>query len=540
MKVWEFDTELRAESINEEAEKSWQWYQEHVGNRAIPKVEFLFTAVEYFEHFLEAYGEPCTVHWKISKVWGNISYNCIVDGPEIDPIGQYDDDTWYSRYFMRNYEKGARYHYDRKRHQNHIQFEAPLKPKKRSMIRQILLAFLLAVAVFFVLRLFPETVKDMALNGIITPVFNKITVMIAGMATPLVFLSVIGGIVGVGSSTKVGQIGGKFVSNMMVCYGFTATVLSAVAVMFYGLSSVSSGGDAGAVGELVKLVLDMMPNNLFECFVNDNALQVIVLAIFIGDVLLLMGDKAAGLHSAVESLEGLVNKMMTLLCKLLPAVVFLGVLRILFMDISETARLAKTAVAFVLCAIAIEIFVMIRFRVITGASPFKLFKVQIPTTMMNLATSSQVGTMPENMRCLKEDVGVDEKLLNFCLPLGIVTYMPNGAAFLGLVGWGIADLSGVPINGLSLVKIAVISVVVAIAAPPIPGSAFAVMPIIFSTCSIPLTYYSLAIILGTVLGYFLPVLNGYALQLETIITAYKLGQIDMEKFAKFKAGSGEK
>jgi len=192
-------------------------------------------------------------------------------------------------------------------------------------------------------------------------------------------------------------------------------------------------------------------------------------------------------------------------------------------------------VGFIICSAIVIAFVVIRARVITGASIGKLFKLQMPTTMLNLATSSQAGTMPENTRCCKEDMGIDGKLVDFCLPMGLVTYMPNGTVFLALVGWSMAEFTGTPVDAVGLIKLAVVSVVVAIAAPPIPGSAFAVMPIILSTCSIPMTSYSIAIILGTILGYFCPVLNGYCLQLETFVTAYKLGKIDPEKFKKFYA-----
>ena len=74
----------------------------------------------------------------------------------------------------------------------------------------------------------------------------------------------------------------------------------------------------------------------------------------------------------------------------------------------------------------------------------------------------------------------------------------------------------------------VMAIIVAIAAPPIPGSALTVFPIMLSVAGIPLDYYPVAIILGTVLGYFLPVLNGFCLQLEMVLIADKLDMIDRD------------
>jgi len=540
MKLWESDEVLCIDDFDKRAEANYEAYKELVGKRAIPKTEYTFNAVEAMEHIVELYGNNCNTHWKVYKLFGQYHFDISINGPRKEPVNPYEDESYYSRYYMRNYARAPRYHYDERRQLNHLVYDAPLLPKKMTMMKKILLAILLALVVYFLLGLFPENVKTTILDNVSTPIFSKITAIISGVATPLVFISVISGIIGVGSSATVSKIGGQFIKCMMLAYAFAAVAFSAIAVLFYGVSSISSSGDSSAIGELITLVLDMMPSNLFACFVNDNALQVIVLAIFVGIVLLILADKAKPIADAIEVLGDLINKMMTILCKLLPLIVFLGVLNILCMDIGHISGVYKVVVAFVICAIAIEAFVMIRLRVVTGASPFKLFKVQIPTTMMNLTTSSQVGTMPENVRCLREDVGIDEKLINFCTPLGVVTYMPNGAAFIGFVAWCMAELTATPVDFLGLVKIAIVSVVIAIAAPPIPGSAFAVMPIIFSACGIPLDYYSVAIVLGTILGYFLPVLNGYALQLETIITAYKLDMIDKEKFARFAASSKKK
>ena len=155
--------------------------------------------------------------------------------------------------------------------------------------------------------------------------------------------------------------------------------------------------------------------------------------------------------------------------------------------------------------------------------------MQWPTALINLATSSQVSALQENIKCCKEKFGIDSNLVDFSIPLCLVAYMPCGATFLGATVYGLGDLSNIPIDGSFIFKIAFLAVVIAIAAPPIPGSAFAVMPIMMAGCGVPDTYYSLAIVLGTVLGYFTPMLNGYCMQLELLIVSTKLNMIDKSK-----------
>ena len=81
----------------------------------------------------------------------------------------------------------------------------------------------------------------------------------------------------------------------------------------------------------------------------------------------------------------------------------------------------------------------------------------------------------------------------------------------------------------TLVKLALVSIIVAIAAPPIPGSAFAVLPILFSACGTDASMMPLAIVVGSTVGYLLPAMNGYCLQQELLMTACKTGNISPEE-----------
>lgn len=132
---------------------------------------------------------------------------------------------------------------------------------------------------------------------------------------------------------------------------------------------------------------------------------------------------------------------------------------------------------------------------------------------------------------------MDGKFTDFSLPLGIVVYMPNGAIMLGSIVWVLTDMSLGAVDLVMLIRIALVAVIVAIAAPPIPGSAFAVMPIMFSVCGTDLSMMPLAVIVGSTVGYLLPAMNGYCLQLELLMTAWKSNMVDKEAFKRIESAS---
>lgn len=487
-----------------------------------------------------AYGEDAVVHirGKKNRV-GGVRLDYIHQGDARDPLEETDDEMRFTQELLERFCYSPRYDYISRRKQNIISVTFPLKPVKNRMLKNIMAAVLLAGLCRLLLMLFPDGAATFLSDQIISPVFNKMTAIISEIATPLVFLSVITGIVGLGSSVAIGKIGKQLLKNMFFTYIVAAVAFTGCALLLYSVGSAETVSGGGVVGQLVTLVLDMIPSNLFQCFASGNDLQVIVLAIFIGLVLLTVGNMSDRLSSGLNFLSDVVNKMMEIACKMLPVIVFAGVLQIFLTDMTGMGRLYKYVIAYLGSVIVIAISLYIRVAVNVKVSPFKIFRAQVETLMINLTTSSQVAAMPANSRCCTEEFGLDEKLIDFSLPIGIVVYMPNGAAFIGLLAWVASDISGIPLDLVSIIKVAILAVIIAIAAPPIPGSAFAVMPILFSACGLDMQYYSIAIILGSTIGYFLPALNGYSMQLELLITGKQLGLADEKKLDKFRKIKGQ-
>lgn len=508
--------------ISEISAKCYDFYKNSINaKRQYSEARVILSVEETLIQLQSAYGDEaeCRVFYKSTILGTKVVF--VVPGNRIDPFISKNEELFYSRQILQSYGMSPSYRYNSNINANEITISFIQKPIKNKMLLGILAAVALAIAARLLLSFLPAETMLTIQEGIVNPVFSKVTAVITGVATFLVFFSVITGITGVGNSATLGNMGGKLLKAAGITYLFTAVVMSVVSCMLYQVSTISASG-SNVVKDLVQLVLDMIPSNLLECFVRDNDLQVIILAIFVGVVLLIMGDKVSKLNEMINTISDVINKMMAIICKALPVVVFFGILNMLMGDVSELVRVYKVAVILVVSSALIICFLIIRLKTATKVSIAELFKMQWPTTLINLTTSSQVAALPENLKCCKEKFKIDPNFVDFSLPLCTVAYMPCGAAFLGAVVYGMADLSGVPIDITFVIKLAIMAVVVAIAAPPIPGSAFAVMPIMMAGCGVPDTYYSVAIVLGTLLGYFLPALNGYCMQLEILRTAHKL------------------
>lgn len=494
-------------------------YKNAAGKRAENPAKIRLTVEETLLRFRDSYGTktPCVIRFirGYNGLRVEISQRGVCQNPlDINPGTDF------------SYDMLARLNlkprYSHKNGVNKVTIPVPLKPKKNGLLRGIFSGVLLAVLTWLLSTIMPESVRDGFLVPAVHNTFGKFSDIFSALATPLVFFAVITGICGIGEVSAFGKIGGKLLKRMLVTYLIAMGAMVAIGLPM-GLLSPRVAPEGGNVfSDLLKLVLDIIPSNIVQPFAIDNDLQVIVIAIFIGIVLLILGDKVSMVHRLCDEAGSVINQMMALVCKALPLFVYLGVTNLLLSNMLAQVYLVSRVFVLSLVGAAITISITIVRTLIVTKIPFsKLFSAQLPSLIINLTTSSQMSAMPESMKCCKEKWGIDERFTDFGLPLGIVVYMPNGAIMLGSIVWVLTDMSLGAVDAMMLTKLAFVAVVIAIAAPPIPGSAFAVLPILFSACGTSMSMMPLAVIVGSTVGYLLPAMNGYCLQLELLMSAWK-------------------
>ena len=517
-----FSNENIAATVNEMATA----YINAPGKKPLSEKEFKIVLEELFLNYRKYYGEDtvCTVYGIKERKKFSVEISSFGERFDWMPM---EEDLMISYNILKKYASYPRYLYSHIGNgKNRVIWEMPAVQRKNSMITDILAATVLAIIGGIIITYLPQATRDLLVKEIITPIFTKCINIISALATPLVFFSVIGGIVGIGDVKAFGKIGSKVLTRMAFSY-LTAMVVTVIgAIVAYGIANETTASNGtSAIGNILQMVLDIIPDNLVAPFSIDNDLQVITISIFIGVVMLILGNKLPRLNELVNECSDLVNKMIIICCKLLPLIVFMGVLNIICSsNTKQFASMGKMFLLFIVLAVLIVIIMLIRTSIVTKTSLLKIVPKQMSTLLINITTSSQVTALPENMKCCKKGFGIDEKLVDFALPLGIVIYMPCGAAYLSIIALGMSAAFGVSITLSLILRIVIICTILAIAAPPIPGSTFVVLPVLFTACSVPDEAFALAVIFGTIVGYLLPAFNGFCIQLELLMTAKKLGQ----------------
>lgn len=213
--------------------------------------------------------------------------------------------------------------------------------------------------------------------------------------------------------------------------------------------------------------------------------------------------------------------------KLIPALVFLLILETIWSgNAGNLVGLWKPIVVIAtlsLMMIAFEILIVsIKFKV----NPFTIIKKLIPSNLIAFGTSCSMATYSVTSDTCENDLGINKKITKFCLPIGLVTYMPAiSVYYLMIVFYGFNQYNidfSIQMLIISWITVSLLS----IATPPISGGTMTCFAILLSQMAIPAEAIAFALAMNVIAERFCTVANLSMLQMELVLTADKMNYLN--------------
>jgi Na+/H+-dicarboxylate symporter len=110
------------------------------------------------------------------------------------------------------------------------------------------------------------------------------------------------------------------------------------------------------------------------------------------------------------------------------------------------------------------------------------------------STSSSAATLPVNMECVEENLGVSKSVTSFVLPLGATINMDGTALYQGVAAVFIAQVFGIELSFIQQLTIVLTATLASIGTAPVPGVGIIMLVIILKAVGIP--EEGIALILG--------------------------------------------
>lgn len=388
-------------------------------------------------------------------------------------------------------------------------------------------AFLLAVALGLLGTALPETVRDTVTQFALSPISEIFTRLLNTFVGPMVFLSIVTGICGIGTAAEFGRIGKQMLTRYLG-FSFLGSAVAVLTLPLFSLPGASGGGTAQS-GGILKLLLDILPANPIQPFADGNTLQIIFLAVFLGVILLGMGERGARLKALLQDLHTLVMRAVRAVCRLLPLFIFTSfTLQIWSSGMDTIIGIWKPiAVSAALCTVFLAVklaFVCTRMKVRVPVLLRKIF----PGMLVGFTTASGSTAYSLCAEVNEKRLGIAPHLTRIGYPIGSQVYNVCLSTLFVLTAYTAAEAFGVGGGADWILMVWLVSTIVSFAVPPVSGGSLACIGVLLAQLGIPAQALGIAGALGLILDF---VVTGFGLgmrHLELTLQAEKLGMLDRD------------
>lgn len=363
--------------------------------------------------------------------------------------------------------------------------------------------------------LFPAVVAAAILGWLIAMVFGDITWLnetaellksiflsaLRAIVAPLIFFSLISGILRLGDKAEVGRIGGTTILYYLSTTSI-AIVLGLISVFLIhpwtyteavtslptsgtelNLLSDSSAGIAGILAGVVKSTLI----NPISALAQTNILAIVVNALVIGLALLLITEKDGSVRRVVATITDALFKITGWIIWTVP----IGVLGIVYQlsvvtDMSLIVQLLSFSLLVIVVTLIHAIFVLPSFAYFLGnMHPITFFKHAARPLVVAFTTASSAATVPVTLQAA-ENLGIRKSTFSFVVPFGATANMDGSALFEGIAAVFIAYLFGIELGAIQIIIIFFAAMAASIGAPGIPSGSMVGMQMVLIAVGLPL------------------------------------------------------
>jgi Na+/H+-dicarboxylate symporter len=295
----------------------------------------------------------------------------------------------------------------------------------------------------------PEAVADAnKWLKMITDIFLRLIKMIVA---PLVFATLVAGIVHMGDTASLGRVGLKTMSWFV---GATIVSLTLGMVLVNtlqpgvgtGLDLASAHGTTGIDAkhaDMFQTITEMVPKSIFEAMANTTMLQIVIFSVFFGVAVTAVGEKGAPIVKGVDALVDVMLVVTNYVMRVSPVAVFAAMTKAIATNGLEVLiTFGKFIGSFYLgLGILWAVLIFAGFLVIGPRIGLLIRYIRDPI-LLAFSTASSEAAYPRTLEAL-DKFGVPNRISSFVLPLGYSFNLDGSMMYMTFASIFIAQLAGI-------------------------------------------------------------------------------------------------
>lgn len=258
--------------------------------------------------------------------------------------------------------------------------------------------------------------------GLLTKIFIT---MIKMIIAPLVLFTLIAGIGHMEDAAAVGRVGAKAL-GWFILMSVVSLVLGMLMVEWLqpGVGmNLQVAGDPVAVPNtdnftLVKFIEHLIPSSIVKAMADNEILQIVVFAVFVGTAVAMLDDKAPQVMVLVEQAASIMLKVTEIVMLFAPFAIFGALAKVVAeQGLPILITYAKFMGGFYASMGILWVILIAMAFLFIGARTVKLLGVIREPALLAFSTASSEAAYPKLLAGLPT-IGVSRKITSFVLPLG--------------------------------------------------------------------------------------------------------------------------
>lgn len=375
------------------------------------------------------------------------------------------------------------------------------------------------------------------LGGIIEILGTGFINAIKMLVVPLVFISLVCGSSSMGDVKKLGRIGVKTMCFYLLTTALAISIALGIGKLInpgFGLDMSNLITQETTIGEsksLTEIILGIIPTNPIQSLANGEMLQIIFFALLLGIAMSMIGKKADPVRKFFESTNEICMKMVSVIMAFAPYGVFALITKTFStVGFEAFASLLKSMVA-VLLALFVQA-ILVYSGMIKGLTGLKLkpfFKNFANVAAVTFSTASSNAALPLTIETM-EDLGVDNSVASFTLPLGATINMDGTAITQGVACIFISQIYGIELGFSSLITIILTATLASIGTAGVPGVGMITLSMVLSSVGLPIEGVGLIMGVDRLLDMTRTTVNVMGDCACTLIVSNSENELDKEKY----------
>ena len=411
----------------------------------------------------------------------------------------------------------------------------------KNLTRNILIGLILGFAVgafLFYTDIVPSTV-DAFIELYIFKMGGDIFMnLLKLLVVPLVFFSLVTGISSLGSSQSLGALTLKTVGFYLLTTAI-AVSLALLAGSFFQPGSNYTGDVALAIptslpqGQgIYSTIVGIFPSNIIQAMAENQMLAIVFFSILFGLALNKTNHLTGNFSDSFAKLNTVFLQLIVMIMSFAPLGVFCLIGKFV---IADGLDIFQDVLVYVVLLISLLLFhafftYSLFLKFVGGLSPLIFFRKMKNVALFAFSTSSSAATIPVTLKTVNQDLGVNQNVASFVVPVGATINMDGTAIMQGLATVFIAQMSGIDLSLFQYAQVVLLAVATSIGTAAVPSAGTITLIIILQQFNLPLEAIGIILAVDRVLDMIRTSVNVTGDAAIACIVAKSENQLDEKIF----------